>query len=88
MARAYIIVLDSVGCGGAEDGAAYGDAGADTLGHLAAARARGAGDRNRLRSAPLTLPNLAALRLAEACAASPAVRPALPCHAGPPSGQW
>ncbi|QTN31813.1 phosphopentomutase [Akkermansiaceae bacterium] len=32
--RAILIVLDSVGCGGAPDAAAYGDAGADTLGHL------------------------------------------------------
>jgi phosphopentomutase len=32
--RALVIVLDSVGCGGAPDAAAYGDAGADTLGHL------------------------------------------------------
>lgn len=29
-----MIVLDSVGCGGAPDAAAYGDEGADTLGHL------------------------------------------------------
>jgi phosphopentomutase len=34
MKRALVIVLDSVGCGGAPDAAAYGDAGADTLGHL------------------------------------------------------
>ncbi len=32
--RALVIVLDSVGCGGAKDAAAYGDEGADTLGHL------------------------------------------------------
>jgi phosphopentomutase len=32
--RALVIVLDSVGCGGARDAAAYGDEGADTLGHL------------------------------------------------------
>jgi phosphopentomutase len=32
--RALIIVLDSVGVGGAPDAAAYGDEGADTLGHL------------------------------------------------------
>jgi phosphopentomutase len=32
--RALAIVLDSVGCGHAPDAAAYGDAGADTLGHL------------------------------------------------------
>lgn len=41
MARAFLIVLDSVGIGGAEDAAAYGDAGADTLGHIAEACAAG-----------------------------------------------
>ncbi len=35
--RAIIIVADGVGCGGAPDAAAYGDAGADTLGNLARA---------------------------------------------------
>lgn len=34
MNRALCIVLDSVGCGNAPDAEAYGDAGADTLGHL------------------------------------------------------
>jgi phosphopentomutase len=36
--RALLIVLDSVGCGHAPDAAAYGDAGADTLGHIFAAQ--------------------------------------------------
>ena len=35
MGRGLIIVLDSVGCGGAADAADYGDEGADTLGHIA-----------------------------------------------------
>lgn len=34
MKRVLCIVLDSVGCGDAPDAADYGDAGADTLGHL------------------------------------------------------
>lgn len=34
MKRALVMVLDSVGCGKAPDAAAYGDDGADTLGHL------------------------------------------------------
>ena len=38
MPRALLIVLDSVGCGAAPDAAAYGDVGADTLGHILAAR--------------------------------------------------
>ncbi len=32
--RALLLVLDSVGCGHAPDAAAYGDTGADTLGHI------------------------------------------------------
>jgi phosphopentomutase len=35
--RALLLVLDSVGCGRAPDAAAYGDEGADTLGHIFAA---------------------------------------------------
>jgi phosphopentomutase len=35
--RAVILVLDGVGCGAAPDAADYGDAGSDTLGHIAAA---------------------------------------------------
>lgn len=35
--RVVLLVLDSCGCGAASDAAAYGDAGADTLGHTAAA---------------------------------------------------
>ena len=35
--RAFLIVLDSVGIGAAPDAADYGDAGANTLGHLSAA---------------------------------------------------
>lgn len=34
MKRACLIVLDSLGCGAAPDAAAYGDEGADTLGHI------------------------------------------------------
>ena len=32
--RALLLILDSAGCGGAPDAAAYGDEGADTLGHI------------------------------------------------------
>lgn len=46
-----ILVADGVGCGGAPDAAAYGDAGADTLGNLAR------------RVGGLSLPNLGALGL-------------------------
>ncbi len=74
MARALLIVLDSVGCGGAPDAAAFGDEGADTLGNLARACARGAGD-NAARRGPLRLPNLDALGLGRACEISTGALP-------------
>ena len=58
--RALILVLDSVGIGGAPDAAAYGDEGSDTVGHIAEACA--AGRANKDREGPLRLPNLAAAR--------------------------
>ena len=67
MPRAFVLVLDSVGIGGAPDAAQYGDAGADTVGHIAEACARGEGDRPSLRHGPLALPHLARLGLGEAC---------------------
>ncbi len=70
MARAVLLVLDSVGIGGAPDAQAYGDAGADTLGHIAEACAAGRGDRAGLRAGPLRLPNLDAMGLGAAAAAA------------------
>ncbi len=70
MTRALLLVMDSVGCGGAEDADKFGDAGSDTLGHIAEACAAGAGDWAGLRSGPLKLPNLVRLGLGEACRAS------------------
>ncbi len=66
MARAFIYVLDSFGIGGAPDAAAYGDAGSNTLSHIAEFCAAGAGDRAGLRHGPLTLPNMSALGLLHA----------------------
>lgn len=87
MARAFLIVMDSVGCGGAEDASDYGDEGADTLGHIAEACARGAGDRAGLRTGPLRLPFLQSLGLAHAMQASTGRVPAL-ALVEPPLGQW
>ncbi len=64
MARAILIVLDSVGCGGAPDAAEFGDAGANTLGHIALACAHG--KANQGRRGPLAVPNLRRLGLASA----------------------
>ena len=62
MPRAILIVMDSFGIGGAPDAAAFGDEGADTLGHIAEWR-RGQGQA-------LSLPNLDALGLGAAAHAS------------------
>ena len=74
MARALLAVLDSFGIGGAPDADAFGDAGADTYGHIALACAHGTADRVGLRSGPLKLPNLENLGLncvAEAARGAP-----------------
>lgn len=63
MARAFIIMLDSFGLGATDDAGQYGDAGADTLGHLAEYCMQGKGDKAGLRSGPLHLPNLTRLGL-------------------------
>ncbi|NTF30643.1 phosphopentomutase [Rhizobium skierniewicense] len=63
MARAFLLVLDSFGVGGAPDAEQYGDLGSNTLGHIAEFCAAGAADRAGLRSGPLMLPNMSALGL-------------------------
>ncbi|MGB3278591.1 MAG: phosphopentomutase, partial [Pseudorhodobacter sp.] len=67
---AFLIVMDSVGCGGAPDAADFGDDGANTLGHIAAECAAGRADIGR--KGPLNLPNLTALGLNQAMALSQA----------------
>lgn len=73
MRRAFLVVMDSVGCGGAPDAKQYfngakSDFGANTLAHIAQACAAGAADVGR--AGPLALPVLdgfglgAAIRLA------------------------
>jgi phosphopentomutase len=59
-------VLDSLGVGGAPDAAKYGDVGADTLGHIAAACAAGRLDQAGVRSGPLRIRNMMALGMADA----------------------
>lgn len=64
MKRTFIMVLDSFGIGAAHDAADFGDTGADTLGHIAQACARGEADKGR--KGPLHLPNLSRLGLGKA----------------------
>lgn len=62
MPRAIVIVLDSFGIGASADADRFGDAGADTLGHIAEHRFN--------RGKPLELPNMARLGLFHAHRAS------------------
>ncbi|WP_342640545.1 phosphopentomutase [Rhodoligotrophos ferricapiens] len=75
MPRAIILVLDSVGIGSAPDAAAYGDAGSNTIGHIAEGCANGAGNLAGEREGPIALPNLDALGLGHACATATGVCP-------------
>jgi phosphopentomutase len=63
MARAFLFVLDSFGIGGSVDAGRFGDAGADTFGHIVEACEAGKADRNGLRTGPLFIPNMASLGL-------------------------
>ena len=95
MRRAVWLVLDSFGLGAAPDAADYGDAGADTYGHIAAACAAAA-------RGPLRLPELERLGLAHAHALAHGLAPpplAAPqglwgyaqeraCGKDTPSGHW
>ena len=84
MTRAFLIVMDSVGCGGAPDAAAFGDAGANTLGHIALACAEGRGDQGR--AGPLCMPNLDALGLGAAIELASGLK--APGLGAVPRGRW
>ncbi|MEQ4512979.1 phosphopentomutase [Dickeya zeae] len=68
MKRAFIMVLDSFGIGSTADAERFGDAGSDTLGHIAHACAQGKADTGR--QGPLRLPNLSRLGLGKAAEGS------------------
>lgn len=86
MPRAIILVMDSLGIGAAPDAEEYGDAGANTLGHIAASCASGASDERRA-DGPLRIPNLVALGLGEAAKlVSADFPPGLECDA--PTGLY
>ncbi|MCI9866704.1 phosphopentomutase [Rhizobium skierniewicense] len=76
MARAFLLLLDSFGVGGAPDAEAYGDLGSNTLGHIAEFCAAGAADRAGLRAGPLKLPNMSALGLLNIAHLASGERPA------------
>ena len=88
MPRALLLVLDSFGCGGAPDAGLFGDAGADTLGHIATAAAIGKADRAGLRHGPLKMPFLDSLGLGRAAAMASGHRPPGLESQAAPVGAW
>ena len=89
MARAFLVVMDSVGIGGAPDANAFyngdlPDLGANTLAHIAQACAAGQAEEGR--SGPLHLPNLEALGLGAATRLASSVP--LPGFDAEPTGLW
>lgn len=79
MPRAILIVLDSVGCGGAPDAADFGDEGANTLGHIIQYRATS--PEGRLR-----VPHMDSLGLGAAIRLSTGIQ--TPGLDATPSGLW
>ncbi len=84
MARVFLTVLDSVGCGGALDAADFGDQGSNTLGHIIAACADGRA--NDGRSGLLRVPNLDRLGLGAAVRAASGIE--TPGLDAVPNGLW
>ncbi|WP_374290078.1 phosphopentomutase [Paenirhodobacter enshiensis] len=95
MTRAFLIVLDSAGIGGAPDAAAFfnadvetgarvPDTGANTIGHIAEACAAGRAEVGR--TGPLQMPNLDRLGLGAAIGLASGLR--APGLAARPEGLW
>lgn len=90
MARAFLIVLDSAGAGGAPDAAQFfndglPDTGANTLGHIAQVCAAGCAEEGR--SGPLRMPHLDALGLGAAIRLASG-DDAVPGLGAVPAGLW
>ena len=90
MSRAFLVVIDSVGIGGAPDADEFfngsvPDTGANTLGHIAAACAAGQAEEGR--SGPLRVPALTALGLGRALEAASGMAPPEGLD-GPVTGAW
>lgn len=90
MNRAFLIVMDSVGCGGAPDAHKFfndrtvPDTGANTLAHIAQACAEGRADKGR--SGPLAMPHLDALGLGAAIRLASGAE--VPGFDATPTGLW
>jgi len=87
MPRAIVLMMDSLGIGASADAHRFGDEGADTFGHIATQCTEGHIEIDREVRSGLKLPNLCALGLAHAAAASRGEWPAGLPHVEP-QGAW
>ncbi len=70
LGRVCVLLMDSLGVGASLDAPEYGDAGANTFGHIVEACLDGRANRLSLRNGALRIPNLARLGLYHAAIAS------------------
>ena len=87
MPRAIVLMMDSLGIGASADAHRFGDEGADTFGHIATQCAEGHIEIDGEVRSGLKLPNLCALGLAHAAAASQGSWPTGLPHVEP-QGAW
>jgi phosphopentomutase len=86
--RVCVLLMDSLGIGASLDAVSYGDAGADTFGHIHQACEQGLADRDGLRAGPLSIPNLTDLGLYHAALASTGIRLISLTNLNPPIGYY
>ena len=68
--RVCVLLMDSLGIGASLDAPEYGDAGANTFGHIVDACREGLADKAGVRTGPLSIPHLARVGLYHAAVAS------------------
>ena len=87
MARAIVLMLDSLGIGASADAHRFGDAGSDTFGHIAEFFVGGDITFGGAAQGPLQIPNFCTLGLVHAAAASRGIWPAGMPQVNP-QGAW
>ena len=88
MSRAFLVVMDSVGIGGAPDAEAYGNAGSNTFGNISRACASGNANKPGLRSGTLAIPTLTHYGFQHAAELAGDFHPDDVLASFPPLGNW
>lgn len=86
--RAIVLLMDSLGIGATLDAPLYGDAGANTFGHILKACSEGQADKKGLRAGSLHIPHLMKAGLYHANLASSGISYLSPSDLPEPLGIW